>query len=79
MGPIEVIVEAARKQEIVEVLYTKKNGETKSYTCEPYSQRGDALFMFDTSEGKIKQFKIEGIMSATSTGSTFSPRWDVEL
>ena len=79
MDPIETIVTAARKQEVVSITYTKKNGETKSYDVEPYSQRGMALCMFDVNEGTIKKFNLDGIMSAESTGTTFSPRWDIEL
>jgi hypothetical protein len=80
MGPIEVIVEAARKQEMVNIVYSKVNGETKSYSdLEPYSQRGNCLCLYDSNAGSIKYFKIDGIVSAESTGNTYSPRWDVEL
>jgi len=80
MDVMEIISDAARRNKVVRIQYTKKTtGETKTYMIEPYSTRGEFLFGYDTSEGKIKKFLIDNILEAIETEDEFTPRWVVEF
>ncbi|MFA5760008.1 MAG: hypothetical protein WC942_11735 [Clostridia bacterium] len=75
----DIVMESGRDNKLCEIQYTKTNGESKSYTLEPYSVRGDYFFGYDVNEGTIKKFLIANITYAQKTDESFSPRWNVEF
>jgi len=80
MAFLNEIIEAARNNETVEIVYIKKTtGEVVTREIEPYSERDGYLFGYDVTEGTIKKFLISNITSASRTGNKFTPRWEVEL
>lgn len=76
---IRVLVKAGQSQHLVEMTYTKKNGDTKDYTVEPYEFKEGFFWGWDIREGTIKKFFALNIQSATISDITFAPRFPVNF
>lgn len=83
-GSLETIRFAAANHLCVQLDYTKKNGERRTPTIEPYSIRrtsaGDLLlFGVEAGSGEPKSYLLDRIHSTTVTRQVFRPRFAVEL
>lgn len=83
-GSLETIRFAAANHLCVQLDYTKKNGERRAPTIEPYSVRrtsaGDLLlFAVEADTGESKSYLLDRIHSATVTRQAFHPRFAIEL
>jgi predicted nucleotidyltransferase component of viral defense system len=83
-GSLETIRFAAANRLCVQLDYTKKNGERRTPTIEPYSVRrttaGDLLLLgVEANSGEPKSYLLDRIHSATVTRQAFHPRFAVEL
>ncbi|MDP2169038.1 MAG: nucleotidyl transferase AbiEii/AbiGii toxin family protein [Rhodocyclaceae bacterium] len=83
-GSLETIRFAAANRLCVQLDYTKKNGERRTPTIEPYSVRrtsaGDLLlFGVEAETGESKSYLLDRIRSATVTRQAFHPRFAIEL
>jgi predicted nucleotidyltransferase component of viral defense system len=83
-GSLETIRFAAANRLCVQLDYTKKNGERRTPTIEPYSVRrtsaGDLLlFGVEAEAGEPKSYLLDRIRSATVTRQAFHPRFAIEL
>ena len=83
-GSLETIRFAAANHLCVQLDYTKKNGERRTPTLEPYSVRrtsgGDLLlFAVEADTGEPKSYLLDRIRSATVTRQAFHPRFAIEL
>ena len=80
--------DAALKHRVVRITYKKTTtGEVNVYQIEPYSFRylrmnvgvRKSLFGFDVKEKRIKSFAMRNITKIEMTGSSFPPRWPIEI
>jgi predicted nucleotidyltransferase component of viral defense system len=81
---IETIRFAAANHLLVNLDYTDRDGKRSTRPIEAYSLRrsreGNVLLMAVRSEdGKPRSYRVDNIRGATSTQTTFSPRYPIEL
>lgn len=81
---LERIRFAAQSRLLVQLDYTKLDGDRRFPVVEPYSLRrseaGDVcLAAFDVQAGRIKKYRVERIRSVQVIEQTFAPRFVIEL
>ena len=82
--PMELITSEARANRTVTITARKKDGSIVVREVEPYSLRIGAngnpnLYYFCLLRNDLRNTRVSDILSATATGSSFTPRWPVEL
>lgn len=79
--PMDVIRSAAKKLKVVYLEY--ESPSTGKYSVdrpvEPYEIKDGYFWGYDRNEGSIKKFALEGILGATITQFSYSPRWPVKI
>jgi predicted DNA-binding transcriptional regulator YafY len=80
---LDVTAEEARAHRTVLIEGRKKDGTEERREVEPYSiregQDGDLLVFFCLKRDATRSLLVDNILSAEPTGSSFEPRYEVEL
>ena len=77
---LQLIPIAIANNRMLQIMYTKNNGEIKSYVVEPYEVGGNKshpagyLWGFDRNVGTIKSFFLSGLIDIQILEETFIPR-----
>jgi predicted DNA-binding transcriptional regulator YafY len=79
MDIIQTIREGGRTLTTVEIQYIDSKRQTTIRETEPYEIKEGKYWGYCYVRGKIRQFKLENIISASLTGRKYSPRFPVKL
>lgn len=77
--PIELIPIAIARNQLLQIMYMNRRGDTKLYTIEPYEIGGNKshpagyLWGFDRNAGTIKSFFLSNLLDIQLLDETFIP------
>jgi predicted nucleotidyltransferase component of viral defense system len=78
-APLEAIRFAAGNRLLVEFMYDGKHRIVEPYSLRRASTGNLLLFAWEQGAGKIKAFNVAKIASVRSSGTSFTPRYRIEL
>ena len=71
---------AADGNHTLKMVYTRKDGKTKTYYgIEPYEFKGKYFYGYHPAHGQIHSFIKDRIHSAEETNRSYKPKWDVKI
>jgi len=79
-NPLDLIPIAIANNRLLQIMYTKRNGETKLYVIEPYEVGGSYshpagyLWGYDRNVDRIKSFFLSNLIDIQLLNETFIPR-----
>ena len=79
MAGFDEIVAASRASETCILTYSKQDGSIVTHEIFGYSLRNGDLMAWRIDLGKIRRFKIDGILAVEGTGNHFDPEYPMEL